>query len=65
MHFKCIVYFHSTKEQLCGTEDLSHVTSLQICVDTQENTLGNFGKVFRTSRHKRHKLMLFNPQWSR
>ncbi|TWW75604.1 Leucine-rich repeat-containing protein 56 [Takifugu flavidus] len=30
-------------EQLCGTEDLSHVTLLQICVDTQENTLGNFG----------------------
>ncbi|XP_070763152.1 leucine-rich repeat-containing protein 56 [Enoplosus armatus] len=30
-------------ESLCGTRDLSHVTSLEICVDTQENTLGNFG----------------------
>ncbi|XP_045894664.1 leucine-rich repeat-containing protein 56 isoform X1 [Micropterus dolomieu] len=30
-------------ELLCGTRDLSHVTSLEICVDTQENTLGNFG----------------------
>uniref|UniRef100_H2TUQ4 Leucine rich repeat containing 56 n=1 Tax=Takifugu rubripes TaxID=31033 RepID=H2TUQ4_TAKRU len=58
MHSKCIVCFHSTKEQLCGTEDLSHVTLLQICVDTQENTLGNFGKVYRTSRHTRHKLFL-------
>ncbi|XP_071359565.1 leucine-rich repeat-containing protein 56 isoform X2 [Trachinotus anak] len=30
-------------ESLCGTRDLSHVTSLEICIDTQENTLGNFG----------------------
>ncbi|XP_054476744.1 leucine-rich repeat-containing protein 56 [Anoplopoma fimbria] len=30
-------------ESLCGTRDLSLVTSLEICVDTQENTLGNFG----------------------
>ncbi|XP_039989266.1 leucine-rich repeat-containing protein 56 isoform X2 [Xiphias gladius] len=30
-------------ELLCGTQDLSHVTSMEICVDTQENTLGNFG----------------------
>ncbi|KAM9376092.1 leucine-rich repeat-containing protein 56 [Pholidichthys leucotaenia] len=27
---------------LCGTHDLSNVTSLEICVNTQENTLGNF-----------------------
>ncbi|XP_068459408.1 leucine-rich repeat-containing protein 56 isoform X2 [Clinocottus analis] len=30
-------------ESLCGTRDLSHMTSLEICVDTHENTLGNFG----------------------
>ncbi|XP_008279972.1 leucine-rich repeat-containing protein 56 [Stegastes partitus] len=30
-------------KSLCGTQDLSHVTSLEVCVDTQENTLGNFG----------------------
>ncbi|KAM3869987.1 leucine-rich repeat-containing protein 56 [Diretmus argenteus] len=30
-------------KSLCGTQDLSQVTSLEICVDTQENTLGNFG----------------------
>ncbi|KAM3609689.1 uncharacterized protein V6R79_018613 [Siganus canaliculatus] len=30
-------------ESLCGTRDLSHVTSLEICVNTQENTLGNIG----------------------
>ncbi|KAK2842059.1 hypothetical protein Q5P01_012259 [Channa striata] len=28
---------------LCGTQDLSHVTSVELCIDTQENTLGNFG----------------------
>ncbi|XP_030587977.1 leucine-rich repeat-containing protein 56 isoform X2 [Archocentrus centrarchus] len=28
---------------LCGTRDLSNVTSLEISVDTQEKTLGNFG----------------------
>uniref|UniRef100_A0A8D3CFI1 Leucine-rich repeat-containing protein 56 n=1 Tax=Scophthalmus maximus TaxID=52904 RepID=A0A8D3CFI1_SCOMX len=33
-------------KSLCGTWELSHVTSLEICVDTQENTLGNFGKVY-------------------
>ncbi|XP_029009641.1 leucine-rich repeat-containing protein 56 isoform X2 [Betta splendens] len=30
-------------KELCGTEDLSQITSLELCVDTQENTLGNFG----------------------
>ncbi|XP_051239540.1 leucine-rich repeat-containing protein 56 isoform X2 [Dicentrarchus labrax] len=30
-------------ELLCGTQDLTNVTSLEICVNTQENTLGNFG----------------------
>ncbi|XP_024863134.1 leucine-rich repeat-containing protein 56 isoform X2 [Kryptolebias marmoratus] len=30
-------------ELLCGTRDLSLVTSLEVCVDTQANTLGNFG----------------------
>uniref|UniRef100_A0AAQ5XF27 Leucine rich repeat containing 56 n=1 Tax=Amphiprion ocellaris TaxID=80972 RepID=A0AAQ5XF27_AMPOC len=30
-------------KSLCGTQDLSHVTSLEVCVDTQESTLGNFG----------------------
>ncbi|CAL8359682.1 unnamed protein product [Lota lota] len=28
---------------VCGSEDLSQITSLEICVDTQENTLGNIG----------------------
>ncbi|XP_053742147.1 leucine-rich repeat-containing protein 56 [Synchiropus splendidus] len=28
---------------LCGTQDLSQVTSLEVCVNTQEQTLGNFG----------------------
>nr|XP_020474189.1 leucine-rich repeat-containing protein 56 isoform X2 [Monopterus albus] len=28
---------------LCGTQDLSNVTSLELCINTQENTLGNFG----------------------
>ncbi|XP_021428632.2 leucine-rich repeat-containing protein 56 isoform X2 [Oncorhynchus mykiss] len=28
---------------LSGTEDLVQVTSLEMCVDTQESTLGNFG----------------------
>ncbi|XP_026221270.1 leucine-rich repeat-containing protein 56 isoform X2 [Anabas testudineus] len=28
---------------LCGTQDLCHITSLELCVDTEENTLGNFG----------------------
>lgn len=40
----CIVNFRPSQESLCGTRDLSHVTSLEICVDTQEHTLGNFGK---------------------
>ncbi|XP_041652545.1 leucine-rich repeat-containing protein 56 [Cheilinus undulatus] len=30
-------------EWLCGTQDLSNVTSLEICIDTQEIILGNFG----------------------
>ncbi|XP_060932500.1 leucine-rich repeat-containing protein 56 [Limanda limanda] len=30
-------------KSLCGTWDLSFVTSLEICVDTQETSLGNFG----------------------
>uniref|UniRef100_A0A3Q2QJY7 Leucine rich repeat containing 56 n=1 Tax=Fundulus heteroclitus TaxID=8078 RepID=A0A3Q2QJY7_FUNHE len=30
-------------ELLCGTHDLSHVNYLEVCVDTQEDTLGNFG----------------------
>ncbi|XP_069019680.1 leucine-rich repeat-containing protein 56 [Embiotoca jacksoni] len=30
-------------ELLCGTRDLCHVTSLEVCIDTQENSLGNFG----------------------
>ncbi|KAM9753165.1 leucine-rich repeat-containing protein 56 [Menidia menidia] len=30
-------------ELLCGTQDLNHVTSLEVCVDTYENRLGNFG----------------------
>ncbi|GAA6217592.1 leucine-rich repeat-containing protein 56 isoform X1 [Lates japonicus] len=30
-------------ESLCGTRDLSQATSLELCVDTRENTLGNFG----------------------
>ncbi|KAM4618290.1 leucine-rich repeat-containing protein 56 [Polymixia lowei] len=30
-------------KSLCGTQDLSQVTSLEIWVDTRENTLGNFG----------------------
>ncbi|XP_042083354.1 leucine-rich repeat-containing protein 56 isoform X2 [Haplochromis burtoni] len=40
------VEFYLSPEKLkllCGTQDLSNVTSLEICVDTQENTLGNFG----------------------
>ncbi|XP_070829089.1 leucine-rich repeat-containing protein 56 [Chaetodon trifascialis] len=37
-------YFSPEKlELLCGTGDLSRVTSLEICVDTQEYSLGNFG----------------------
>lgn len=40
------VSFCSLQESLCGTGDLSHVTSLEICVNTQENTLGNFGKQY-------------------
>ncbi|KAG7522822.1 hypothetical protein JOB18_031460 [Solea senegalensis] len=30
-------------ESLCGTWDLSRVTSLELCIDTQENSLGNIG----------------------
>ncbi|KAF7659257.1 hypothetical protein LDENG_00001230 [Lucifuga dentata] len=32
-----------TLEMLCGTQDLSQVTSLELCVDTREQILGNFG----------------------
>lgn len=46
-----VVNFHSSQELLSGTKDLSRVTSLEICVDTQENTLGNFGKICSTSKH--------------
>ncbi|XP_030221563.1 proline-rich protein 36 [Gadus morhua] len=28
---------------VCGTEDLSQISCLEICVDTRENTLGNIG----------------------
>ncbi|XP_042352499.1 leucine-rich repeat-containing protein 56 [Plectropomus leopardus] len=41
-----VVEFYLSPEKLellCGTQDLSHVTSLEICVNTQENTLCNFG----------------------
>ncbi|XP_067445422.1 leucine-rich repeat-containing protein 56 [Thunnus thynnus] len=40
------VELHLSPEKLksmCGTPDLSQVTSLEVCVDTQEITLGNFG----------------------
>lgn len=45
----------STQEQICGTKDLSHVTSLELCVDTGEHTLGDFGKICSASRHIRQK----------
>ncbi|KAJ0069665.1 hypothetical protein NL108_011954 [Boleophthalmus pectinirostris] len=32
-----------TLELLCGTQDLSEVTSVEMCINTQSNTLGNFG----------------------
>ncbi|XP_072291730.1 leucine-rich repeat-containing protein 56 [Eucyclogobius newberryi] len=32
-----------TLEFLCGTQELSEVTSLEMCINTQDNTLGNFG----------------------
>lgn len=54
----CIVHFLSTQEQICGTKDLSHVTSLELCVDTREYTLGNFGKLCSTSRHIRQSMMV-------
>ncbi|XP_062317953.1 leucine-rich repeat-containing protein 56 isoform X1 [Osmerus eperlanus] len=38
------LYLSPTKlKSLSGTEDISQVSSLEICVDTRENTLGNFG----------------------
>lgn len=43
----------STQGQICGTKDLSQVTSLELCVDTGEYTLGNFGKICSASRHMR------------
>lgn len=51
----CFVHFLSTQEQICGTKELSHVTSLELSLDTQEYTLGNFGKLCSTSRHIRQK----------
>ncbi|CAL8260473.1 unnamed protein product [Merluccius merluccius] len=33
----------ATLRSVCGTEDLSRITSLEICVDTREHTLGNIG----------------------
>lgn len=39
---------------MSGTEDLVRVTSLEMCVDTQESTLGNFGE--RQSLVKQHTL---------
>lgn len=38
----------SSQKLLCGTQDLCHITSLELCVDTEENTLGNFGKINST-----------------
>ncbi|KAJ0029661.1 hypothetical protein NQD34_004658 [Periophthalmus magnuspinnatus] len=32
-----------TLELLCGTQELSEVTSLEMCLNTQDNTVGNFG----------------------
>ncbi|KAK7891340.1 hypothetical protein WMY93_023303 [Mugilogobius chulae] len=32
-----------TLQFLCGTQDLSEVTSLEMCINTQDNSLGNFG----------------------
>lgn len=60
----CIVHFLSTQEQICGTKDLSHVTSLELCVDTREYTLGNFGKLRSTSRHirQKHDGQVYNPE---
>uniref|UniRef100_H3D1E3 Leucine rich repeat containing 56 n=1 Tax=Tetraodon nigroviridis TaxID=99883 RepID=H3D1E3_TETNG len=46
-------------EQICGTKDLSHVTSLELCIDTQEHTLGNFGKICSRSGHIRHTFGIF------
>ncbi|KAM9503543.1 leucine-rich repeat-containing protein 56-like isoform 1-T1 [Salvelinus alpinus] len=38
------LYFATEKlKALSGTEDLCWVTSLEMCVDTRESTLGNFG----------------------
>ncbi len=55
----CTVNFPFSQESLCGTGDLSHVTSLEVCVDTQENTLGNFGKLERASRHLHMQVMAY------
>uniref|UniRef100_A0A673WEI1 Leucine rich repeat containing 56 n=1 Tax=Salmo trutta TaxID=8032 RepID=A0A673WEI1_SALTR len=40
---KCSEECALNKKALSGTEDLIRVTSLEMCVDTQESTLGNFG----------------------
>lgn len=37
------VYFCLAQGFLCGSQELSAVTSLDICINTQESTLGNFG----------------------
>lgn len=39
---------------LSGTQDLSYITSLELCVDTLEYTLGNFGKMYSTPKIFRH-----------
>jgi hypothetical protein len=52
---KTMTYFSLTPQKaLSGTEDLVQVTSLEMCVDTQESTLGNFGE--RQSLVKQHAL---------
>lgn len=33
-----------SQKAMTNTEDLSKVATLELCVDTQHNTLGNFGK---------------------
>lgn len=60
----CIVHFLSTQEQICGTKNLSHVTSLELCVDAREYTLGNFGKLCSRARYLRqkHDGQVYNPE---
>lgn len=33
------------QRNLSGSDDLQQVTSLEMCVDTRQTVLGNFGKV--------------------